>query len=267
MGVQANYEADYAISLDPGEADDLSELEKSRYYWSGWHRRHWPADVVRPGLKIYGFDKRPDRRELCVLLEVTKGGSFSYASKGELSKNIARLTGWEPNKDHPHWERSATPQRGRVGTGIALRWKVIKRVSLPFPGRFPQLGWCRLTDDPADDDFSDLHEEGRRLLRKHILIERKPRLRARARAYWRKRLKGRLFCLACKFDFENTYGLRGHDFIEMHHNRSLATLASPVKHRASDLVPLCSNCHRMVHRKRDEMLTIEGLRLLLKKHR
>jgi hypothetical protein len=45
------FEADYAISLRLEEADNLDRLERFYFYWTGWHRRHWPVDVVRIGLK------------------------------------------------------------------------------------------------------------------------------------------------------------------------------------------------------------------------
>jgi 5-methylcytosine-specific restriction protein A len=33
----------------------------------------------------------------------------------------------------------------------------------------------------------------------------------------------------------------------------------------TDMVVLCSNCHRMVHRRRDHILDLEGLRKLLRR--
>lgn len=70
-------EADYALSLRIGEADDLKKL-KRRFNWTGWRYRHWPADILRPGLRVYGFD--PKSRMLEVLLEVTSGGAFPYST-------------------------------------------------------------------------------------------------------------------------------------------------------------------------------------------
>lgn len=67
-------------------------------------------------------------------------------------------------------------------------------------------------------------------------------------------------CLACGFNFEDHYGQVGKDFIEVHHMIPLAE-----GERESDpnnLIPLCSNCHRMIHRlynkieNRDEALDV-----------
>lgn len=76
---------------------------------------------------------------------------------------------------------------------------------------------------------------------------------------------GRLICAACEFDFEAKYGGRGAGYIEVHHRRPLfmyegddleQTLAGALE----NLVPLCSNCHRMLHRSRADVWTVEQLR-------
>ncbi|WP_189338109.1 EVE domain-containing protein [Bacillus wiedmannii] len=75
-----------------------------------------------------------------------------------------------------------------------------------------------------------------------------------------------LNCCACGFNFEEVYGERGEGFIEIHHIKPLSTLEEAVLiDPERDLVPLCANCHRMVHRKKDEVLTIEELKALLNK--
>lgn len=72
-------------------------------------------------------------------------------------------------------------------------------------------------------------------------------------------------CYVCQFDFEAVYGKElGEGFIEVHHKVSIAQRAqregayhfNPI----TDLVPLCSNCHSMVHRKRGEVLDVDDLK-------
>ena len=71
-------------------------------------------------------------------------------------------------------------------------------------------------------------------------------------------------CVACGFNFEDIYGERGRDYIEVHHIKPLSTLDSEMTiNPEKDLVPLCSNCHRMVHRKKDDVLSVEDLQKLL----
>lgn len=70
-------------------------------------------------------------------------------------------------------------------------------------------------------------------------------------------------CLACGFDFEATYGEHGAGFIHVHHLVPLSEIGSAHEvDPVSDLVPLCPNCHAMVHYG-PRMLSIEALRALL----
>ena len=74
-----------------------------------------------------------------------------------------------------------------------------------------------------------------------------------------------LSCAVCKFNFEETYGEIGKNFIHVHHLTQVATIGKeytidPVK----DLRPVCPNCHSMLH-KRYPPLTIEELKELISK--
>ncbi len=73
-------------------------------------------------------------------------------------------------------------------------------------------------------------------------------------------------CFGCGFDFEKKYGKRGTQFIEVHHIKPLSHLKKEMLiDPATDLVPLCSNCHRMVHRFPDDILTIAQLKKIINK--
>lgn len=75
-----------------------------------------------------------------------------------------------------------------------------------------------------------------------------------------------LICFACGFNFEEVYGERGKDFIEVHHIKPLSTMEEAVEiNPDTDLVPLCANCHRMVHRRKDEVLSVDELKGLMRK--
>ncbi|MFD1211588.1 HNH endonuclease [Arthrobacter sp. GCM10027362] len=57
-----------------------------------------------------------------------------------------------------------------------------------------------------------------------------------------------LSCAACGFNFEAVYGEIGHDFIHVHHLVPLAQLGPGYEFDPlTDLVPLCANCHAIVH--------------------
>lgn len=96
--------------------------------------------------------------------------------------------------------------------------------------------------DLAELDFHD--EEGRVALRQHLQRERSARL---VQAF--KRALGDFSCCVCGFDFLNAYGELGRRFIEAHHVKPVAELEPNEAVRLEDLVPVCSNCHRMLHRR------------------
>lgn len=55
-------------------------------------------------------------------------------------------------------------------------------------------------------------------------------------------------CAACGFSFEATYGDLGKDFIHVHHVVPVSQLGDGYQlDPLTDLVPLCANCHAMVH--------------------
>jgi 5-methylcytosine-specific restriction protein A len=74
-----------------------------------------------------------------------------------------------------------------------------------------------------------------------------------------KDLKGYI-CEACGFDFKNFYGDIGEGFIEAHHNTKLADLPEGKRIKLDyehDFSVLCSNCHRMVHKKNPPYTVLE----------
>jgi hypothetical protein len=74
---------------------------------------------------------------------------------------------------------------------------------------------------------------------------------------------GRLFCEACDFDFIKVYGELGEHFIEAHHNIPVSTMKENHKTKVEDFDMLCANCHRMIHKNKEE-LTLTELKRILK---
>jgi predicted HNH restriction endonuclease len=72
-------------------------------------------------------------------------------------------------------------------------------------------------------------------------------------------------CKACSFDFGLAYGELGMGYIHVHHCTTQLSETSGVHNidPIRDLIPLCPNCHAMVHA-RTPMLTIEALQLVLR---
>lgn len=69
-------------------------------------------------------------------------------------------------------------------------------------------------------------------------------------------------CIVCKTDFESVYGDVGKDFIHVHHIVPLNKVKTTYEvNLITDLVPVCPNCHAMLHRKvNGKLLTIEELK-------
>lgn len=73
-------------------------------------------------------------------------------------------------------------------------------------------------------------------------------------------------CMVCGFNFEKFYGAIGKNYIEVHHTVPLASIDEEIEvNPQKDLVVLCSNCHRMIHRKKNHVLTLSELKQLILK--
>jgi len=84
--------------------------------------------------------------------------------------------------------------------------------------------------------------ENRKVVASHLRRERSGYLATR-----RKQADG-YTCQICGFHFEDVYGELGRDFAEAHHTVPLAK-HDEVRHTTiGDLITVCSNCHRMLHR-------------------
>lgn len=104
--------------------------------------------------------------------------------------------------------------------------------------------------------------EGALLEKQHKYKERNSKLVTQKK---QQRLKetGYLSCDVCGFIFKDKYGDLGEGYIECHHIVPLSEIHVAKKTNLKDLVLVCSNCHRMLHRKRP-WLTVEQLKMLIK---
>jgi len=77
----------------------------------------------------------------------------------------------------------------------------------------------------------------------------------------------KICCSACKFGFEDFYGEIGRGYMEIHHIKPIFAyndnLEQNINEALENVTPVCSNCHRMIHRKRDEILLIPSLQSLI----
>lgn len=118
-------------------------------------------------------------------------------------------------------------------------------------------------DFQSNNDLTGEFPEGKVVERTHKFRERNSKVVQIAKDNFKKK-NGKLFCQICNFDFEDTYGSIGKDFIEGHHTIAVSEMRTDHKTKPEDIAMLCSNCHKMVHTKRP-WLTMANIKKLLKR--
>jgi 5-methylcytosine-specific restriction protein A len=101
--------------------------------------------------------------------------------------------------------------------------------------------WC--LDNDVMPDLQETFEEGTAKLRTHIHYERNKAARDKCIA-----INGAV-CKICGMDFEKVYGEVGKGYIQVHHIVPISE--SEGTHNIDpekDLIPVCANCHCMLHR-------------------
>lgn len=105
--------------------------------------------------------------------------------------------------------------------------------------------------------------EGVKKVAEVAVYERSKKLRDFAIQYFTK--DNRISCNCCSFNFGDFYGEEiGKGFIEIHHTKPIFTyededIENTLKQAVENLTPVCSNCHRMIHRNWKKPLEIQVL--------
>jgi len=114
-------------------------------------------------------------------------------------------------------------------------------------------------DDVVHGDVEGViaDSEGRKRIVQHVSYERSRKNRAKAINIHGTR------CQACGFDFDEVYGRDyAGSYIEVHYVKPLSEHEGEVD-PASDLVCLCANCHRMAHRRKTSVTSVDELRAMI----
>jgi hypothetical protein len=114
---------------------------------------------------------------------------------------------------------------------------------------------------PAEEDEAAF-PDGREVWLRHRARERSPAVVVAAKKRFLRK-HGKFICQACGFDFEDFYGEIGREFIEAHHTTPVSKLLPGSTTKVTDIALVCSNCHRMLHRRRP-WITTSALKTLLK---
>lgn len=112
--------------------------------------------------------------------------------------------------------------------------------------------------EPSDDLTSE--EEGQPSLRYVTTYERSRKNRELALAIHGYR------CKACGEDMQEKYGEHAAGLIHIHHVVPVSEYEAPKRVDPKlDLVPVCPNCHSVIHYRKNMTLTVEAVREMLKK--
>lgn len=152
-----------------------------------------------------------------------------------------------------HPDCNGSPTKGGAGDLVVLQGFLddSPRMSAIAAAIRAGVSSGRLLDDvdnvPDVDDLDGEATEGRLLERRHFARERDRRLRQR-KIEAHLEVNPNLVCFTCGFNFQAAYGEHGLGYIECHHVVPLHA-SGETRTRLSDLVLICANCHRMVHRR------------------
>lgn len=120
--------------------------------------------------------------------------------------------------------------------------------------------------EQVDSDFKELVvEEGTTAIKSIKQRKRSQLLRQEKIKKLKEENHGVIACLVCGFDFNKKYNGHGEGYIEIHHLQpvSYGSTSNNLNEALAKVVPLCSNCHRMVHRDRGKLLSPEELKEII----
>lgn len=112
-------------------------------------------------------------------------------------------------------------------------------------------------------DENVIIQEGTKKITEVAVYERSARLRNYAIQFFTK--DGKISCSCCSFNFADFYGEEiGNEFIEIHHTKPIfkyeeEDMENTLEQAVKNLLPVCSNCHRMIHRNWKKPLEIQVL--------
>ncbi|MDF4434455.1 HNH endonuclease [Vibrio parahaemolyticus] len=90
-------------------------------------------------------------------------------------------------------------------------------------------------------------------------FERNPRARAACISHYG------AVCKVCNINFSNIYGDIGAGFIHVHHVKPISEINEEyIVDPVTDLIPVCPNCHAMLHRKNPPYTVFELKKLMVK---
>lgn len=213
-------------------------------------------NIVLPKELIFSFNRKINNYEISVSVDsvrrkyLTKQNDINTKAD-EIIQNITRIT-----NDYIPTSRTSKPRKvfNWILAGNDYSWvietKVEQQISPELVEVFKEL------------DEDEKFPEGKEKYRIHKSKERNQKLIS-LKKHKALLQNPNLPCEICGFSFKAKYGEIGDKFIEAHHIFPISELTGKTESRFNDLILLCSNCHKMIHKRRP-WLTIDEIKKLLK---
>lgn len=249
------------------------DLEASVESYSGGYFASFRfSDLKKPNGLSFVISSTPSRVVIEVILDPYAGGLlrqmsstsgndvFTWASVANRANELGIRINLEINgvtRSDPFdqlksiWDSFALEcsQRQPRGTSPEERWNnTINTAEMAVSLVLCLLEIEEISDNPDEFENAGIlaffgESEGRKVIKTVNTYERSRKNRAACLA------EHGYSCASCGLNFGRIYGERGAGYIEVHHREPVSLMGEPrplnPKH---DLVPLCANCHRMVHR-------------------
>lgn len=226
------------------------------------HRRIWyglyaaQAEKLRKRVAVLPESLRPVRRLSEKDMRPVTGSRSDYVLKkplapGEYDRPLYEEY-QEGGSDYAYYGAydSALPENADNVLAIVARAtgffeNVIK-------GRQPD---AQSNQTDKEEDYARI--ENRQAVRQHLARERSRTLAAQCNR------RDNYRCQVCEMTFREVYGDIGKAYAETHHIIPLSRLTDTVESSLGDLVTVCANCHRMLHRLDGEEGDMAKLRRML----
>lgn len=193
---------------------------------------------------LYNFPKHSATAPQLAAVLGYKGFGGANSVMGGAGRRIAEELGVPPpwaNDERQNWFSIVAEAEG---TDIGCLW--VMRPELATALEKTNLIDLTLGVELFPDETAARanHEEGYRFRVEVNIYERSREARKKCVAHYG------TTCIACGFDFGSVYGAIGKGFIHVHHVVPLSKInqtyiVDPVR----DLIPVCPNCHAMIHRR------------------
>lgn len=185
-----------------------------------------------------------------------RGWTAANLRIGELSRKFAPVLGPLPNAGDgdPHWWRYLSTGQWRDGR---FHWTLRSELKAALLLK----GWqvAVTTNEAEEIPLSDAqtYQEGSLRQIQVNAYERNPAARAACISHFG------TVCQICRIDLVSVYGELARGYIQVHHLRALSEIGQQYEvNPLTDLIPVCPNCHAMLHR-RQPAYTPEELRAFL----